>query len=123
MVNIEILDSYVFSNPVAQNNPNRFVLQLGPIEDIIVPSTLNAATSDINEAMRNGSPYFINLRPSEAFPIDSGIFQLLVNNARGGGGSSFIAKLIYLVNRDVIQVLNDSNVAMTPDEILNYTSP
>ena len=123
MINIELLDSFVASNEQASANPNRYVFQLGPVEQLIVPSVYNAPSGDINTVMRNGPPYFINLRPSEAFSIQSGLFQLLVNNARGGGGSSFIAKIIYLINTDVIQVLNDSNTPMTADDVLNYTSP
>jgi hypothetical protein len=123
MVNIELLDSYVASNPVAAANPNSFLIQLGPVENIIVPSVDNAATSDINSAMRNGTPYFVNLRPSEAFSIDSALFQLLVQNATGGGGSSFIGKICYLINRGVIQVLNDSNTPMTAKQVLSYTAP
>jgi len=122
MVNISITQSEIDSNPLIKNNPAAYVLNIGSITKVIIPS---AARSNISPAdpVRDGGQFFIALRPYETFPIEDAVFQALVNNAVNGGEPSFLSQLVYFVNHGIVQVQQDNGSPLTAKQILSYTAP
>jgi hypothetical protein len=121
MILIKIKDSYVAASSVIQQNPRAFILHLGD-DDFVVPSVSRDLTT-LDNALENGSPYQINLRPYEDFAIDDQVFQNLVNNSKAGGDTSLVNRILHFVNINVLEVRQDGGAPLTANAILNYTAP
>lgn len=122
MIHIRIKQSYVDANPWIMSNPAAFSLHLGD-DDYPIPS-VSRNLSNIADAIRNGSPTQINLRPGHSFLIENEIFEMLVKSAGGGGDTNLVNRLIYFINRGVVEVLqNGTGTALTAKQVINYTAP
>lgn len=120
MIHIRIKAAYVASNPAIAANPAAFILHLGD-DDYPVPS-ISRDLSNIDEAVRNGSPTQINLRPGHVFEIEDEIFETLVKSAEGGGDTNLISRLVYFINRGVVEVLQDgSGTPLTAKQVIKYS--
>ncbi len=122
MINISITASEISRNSLIQQDPSSYVLNLGTITKVILPSAARA-NSNPADPVRDGGQFFISLRPYETFPIENEVFQALVNNAVNGGEGSFLSQLIYFVNRGVVEVRQDNGSPLTSKQILSYTAP
>lgn len=122
MVNISITASEIASNPLIQQSPSSYVLNLGTITKVIIPSSVRAKSNSA-DPVRDGGQFFISLRPHETFPVENEVFQALVNNAVNGGEGSFLSQLLYFVNRGVIEIRQDNGSPLTAKQILSYTAP
>lgn len=122
MVNISITASEISNNPLIQQSPSSYVLNLGSITKVILPSAVRSNKSPADPT-RDGGQFFIALRPHETFPIENEIFEALVNNAINGGESSFLSQLIYFVNRGILQVQQDDGTPLTAKQIMAYSAP
>ena len=87
----------------------------------MVPSTSRSLVTP-EEAIRNGSPFQINLSPGCDFGIDDVIFENIVKNASGGGNSEFLNRILHYVNNNVITV-SQGVTPLTAKQILAYTAP
>lgn len=124
MVVIRLTDDFVADDPVASKAPWAYLFVLGNDKNIIPSSSRNSSTS--LGAIRNGSPFQINLSPGCDFEIDNTIFQNLVNNATGGGNTELINRILHYVNKDVIEVVtveSGTSTVLTAKQILAYTAP
>jgi hypothetical protein len=123
MINIRLNDTWVASNPVCSQNPNAFILIIGNDKSIVPSVERNLST--VADAVRNGSPFQINLVPYEDFQIDDTIFQNLIQNSSGGGNTELLNRLLHYVTVGVIVVYQDNNIGspLSPKQILGYTAP
>lgn len=121
MIHIKIADSYVSSNPIISENPAAYILHIGD-NNFPLPSTTRSLLS-IEQAVRDGSPFQLNLRPYEDFSLENELFQVLVNSTRGGNDPTMMNRILFYVAQGIIEVRQDSGAPMTASGILNYTAP
>lgn len=121
MVNLTMTTTFLTTNATAKINPNKFCLQLGD-EHFIIPSISRPSNPDNPDQVIRGGVNQINLRGYESFCIENQVFQDLVNSARDGGDTTWLNRIIFYVNTNVLQVDQDGTV-LTSDQILNYVSP
>lgn len=121
MVNLRLTDTFVSTNPAVVAAGNHFILSLGNDKTMVPSISRSLATPEM--AIRNGSPFQINLQPGCDFSIDDVIFENIVKNASGGGSSEFLNRLLHYVNTSVVQVSQDSAAPLTAKQILAYTAP
>lgn len=123
MILIKLTDSFVANNSIASTNPKSFILHLGD-DDFVIPSNSrhNLTSISIEDAVRNGSPYQINLRPYETFEIDDEVFENLVTSSKAGGDTVMVNRLLHFVSAGVIEVWKQGSAPMTAKQLLNFTA-
>lgn len=121
MVNIRLTDTFCSTNPTVVASPAAFIFVLGADKSIIPSPSRSLARFD--DAIRNGSPFQINLRPGFDFSIDDTIFENLVKNSAGGGNTELLNRLLHYIVQNVIEVHQDGAAAMTAKQVLEYTAP
>ena len=121
MINISLTSSFVSGTPIIQADPRHFLLQLGPITNTIIPSS--SKVNPPSDPQRDGGTFQINLRPDETFSFENEVFQSLVENATQGGDTSFLTRILYLIDKGVIQITQDGGPPLTAKAILAYTAP
>lgn len=116
----------VIAQMIANSNlqhTNSFTLNIGSVTKMPIPSPSKTAGGAPNPS-RNGLTYEVQLYPDESFEIDDSIFQGIVQNFYNGGDVGFVTRLIDLVNRGIVQVLQDgAGTPLTAKQILAYTAP
>jgi hypothetical protein len=121
VINISFTAAALASDPIISVADHNFVLQLGPVRNVLIPRD---TSNPLGNPLRNGSGFQLQLRLNESISLEDTEFQVLIENATGGGDVSFLNRLITLVARNIIQVNQDETTpALTSKQILAYTAP
>lgn len=121
-ITIKINDVFRYTDPTLLQNPNNYAIQIMEPRFLVPSPSNHISSSDIASGQVMGGPGFMKIRPDEEFIISNEQFETIVSSALQGGMTDFVNNLLYLVDSNILEVL-DNGTPMTPKQIIEYQAP